>query len=119
MGELNASDDVPAPFVPRMNDVVTCIGSDKLAYRARVRRCNPARKEVEVLYIDYGNSEIVPFSRLRPLATEYKTLAGQAKEATLSFVFLLGAESEYGAEALDRFRDLCEVSRIDQRQSTS
>ena len=59
--------------------------------------------------MDYGNSEIVPFSRIRSLPQEFKLLDGQAQEATLSFVILLGTETEYGAEALERFKDLCEV----------
>lgn len=56
-----------------------------------------------------GNSEIIPFSRLQPLAPEFRDLEGQAKDATLSFVNLLGHETEYGADAIERFRELCEV----------
>jgi staphylococcal nuclease domain-containing protein 1 len=59
-----------------------------------------------------GNSETIPYSRLRPLAAQFKTLDSQAKEATLSFVNLLGSETEYGVDALERFRDLCEVSSL-------
>ncbi|KAL8292267.1 hypothetical protein RQP46_001733 [Phenoliferia psychrophenolica] len=116
----NGADGVPANFVPRSNDVVSAkFSADDTWYRARVRKSNPAKKEAEVLYIDYGNSETIPFSRLRPLAPQFKGLEGQAKEATLSFVNLLGSETEYGLDALDRFRDLCEgrqlVANIDAR----
>lgn len=70
-----------------------------------------------------GNSEIVPFSRLRPLAQQFKLLAPQAHEAKLSFVTLIGNElPEYGAEALERFRELTEgrqlVANIDARDPT-
>ncbi|KAK4705914.1 staphylococcal nuclease domain-containing protein 1, partial [Phenoliferia sp. Uapishka_3] len=117
------ADGAPANFVPRSNDVVSAkFTADDTWYRARVRKSNPAKKEAEVLYIDYGNSEVIPFSRLRPLAPQFKALDGQAKEATLSFVNLLGSETEYGADAMDRFRDLCEqgrqlVANIDARDS--
>ncbi|KAM0752525.1 hypothetical protein T439DRAFT_324618 [Meredithblackwellia eburnea MCA 4105] len=126
MGDLTVhhkgSDVAPANFVPRTNDVVSAkFSADDNWYRARIRRCNPSRKEADVIYIDYGNSETIPFSRLRPLAPQFKGLDGQAKEATLSFVTLLGSETEYGLEALDRFRDLCEgrqlVANIDARDT--
>lgn len=71
--------------------------------------------------MDYGNSEIVPFSRIRSLPQNFKALDGQSKEAALSFVLLLGSETEYGAEALERFKDLCEgrqlVANIDHREN--
>lgn len=68
-----------------------------------------------------GNSEIIPYTRLRPLAAQFKTLEGQAKDATLSFVSLLDWRVEgYGDEAMDRFRELCEgqqlVANVDERQ---
>lgn len=62
-----------------------------------------------MVFIDYGNHEITSFSKIRPLAPQFKTLEPQAKEATLSFIRLLGNETEYGVDALERFRDLCEV----------
>lgn len=58
-----------------------------------------------------GNSEVVPYSNLRPLASQFKSLEGQAKEATLSFVNLLDWRTEYGQDAMDRFRELCEVKK--------
>ncbi|KAI5475177.1 transcription factor (Snd1/p100) [Pseudohyphozyma bogoriensis] len=117
-----SSDVTPANFVPRTNDVVSAkFSADDTWYRARIRRCNPARKEADIIYIDYGNTEIIPFSRLRPLAPQFKGLDAQAKEATLSFVHLLGSETEYGPDALDRFRDLVEgrqlVANIDAREA--
>lgn len=87
-----------------------------------MRRCNPAKKEADVLYIDYGNSETVPFSRLQPLSPQLKTLEPQSKEATLSFVTLLDSSTEYGPDALNLFKDLCEgqqlVANIDARENT-
>ena len=66
-----------------------------------------------------GNTETLPFSRLRPLPAEFKALEGQAKDATLSFVSLLDWRTEYGDDARARFSELCEgqqlVANIDQR----
>lgn len=76
-----------------------------------MRRSNPAKKEADVLFVDFGNSDTVPFSLIRPLAPQFKTLESQAKESTLSFVSLLST-TEYAVDALDRFRELCEVSGL-------
>ncbi|GAA5820185.1 hypothetical protein JCM11251_005517 [Rhodosporidiobolus azoricus] len=124
MGELTVfhkeADLTPAGFVPRNGDLISAkFSADNAWYRAKVRRCNPAKKEAEVLYIDYGNVETVPFARLRPLAAQFKSLEGQAKEATLSFVSLLDWRTEYGDDAMYRFKELCEgqqlVANIDAR----
>ncbi|GAA5892084.1 hypothetical protein JCM5296_004053 [Sporobolomyces johnsonii] len=114
------ADVTPAGFAPRSGELVSArFTEDNAWYRAKVRRSNPAKKEAEVVYIDYGNSEILPYSRLRPLAAQFKSLEGQAKEATLSFVSLLDWRTEYGQDAMDRFRELCEgqnlVANIDAR----
>lgn len=59
-----------------------------------------------------GNDEVLPFSRLRPLDAKFKTLPPQAQEARLSFVKLVKPEADYGAESLDRFRDLAEGRKL-------
>lgn len=68
-----------------------------------------------------GNVEVLPFSRLRPLAAQFKSLEGQAKEATLSFVSLLDWRTDYGADSIERFREICEgqqlVANIDAREA--
>ena len=47
----------------------------------------------------------------------------QAKEATLSFIQLLGSDTEYGSDSIALFRDLAEgrplVANIDRRDPTS
>ncbi|GAA5875888.1 hypothetical protein JCM3774_001113 [Rhodotorula dairenensis] len=112
----------PAGFVPRSGELVSAkFSADDAWYRAKVKRSHPGKKEAEVLYIDYGNTEIVPFSRLRPLDAQFKSLEGQAKDATLSFVSLLDWRTEYGDDARARFIELCEgqqlVANIDQRDA--
>lgn len=53
---------------PRSGDLVSAKFSvDKQWYRARVLRANPSKKQAEVVFMDYGNSEVLPFDQLRPL----------------------------------------------------
>ncbi|KAG0145579.1 hypothetical protein CROQUDRAFT_658503 [Cronartium quercuum f. sp. fusiforme G11] len=117
-----------APSAPnagpyRTGDLVSAkFSADNAWYRAKIRKNAISKKEAEVIFIDYGNSETVPHSNLRPLDVRFKTLPAQAKEATLSFVKLLGSDSEYGQDAADRFRSLVEgrtlVANVDYRDPT-
>ena len=62
---------------------------DGVWYRARVRRVDRENKAAEVVYVDYGNGERVPWTELRALppgAFGAEALAPQAREAALSFV---------------------------------
>lgn len=63
------------------------------------------------------------FDCIRPLDAQFKSLPAQAKEASLSFISLLGSETDYAAEAVELFRDLCEgrplVANIDRRDANS
>jgi len=94
--------------------------SDGSWYRAKVRRSSALKKEAEVTFIDYGNQDTVAFKDMRPLDSKFASLPGQAQDARLSFVKLADASSEYGPEAVDRFRLLCEgrklVANIDSRE---
>ena len=71
----------------------------------------------------YGNSETLAFDRLRPLDPKFRSLPPQAKEASLSFINLLGQDTEYGIESIDLFRQLCEgrplVANVDRRDASS
>jgi staphylococcal nuclease domain-containing protein 1 len=62
-----------------------------------------------LLPVHSGNLETLPFSRIRPLDPKFKSLAGQASEARLSFVQPVPREQDLGLEAWDRFRSLTEV----------
>ncbi|KAI1796408.1 transcription factor [Ganoderma leucocontextum] len=111
---------VPPGFTPRGGDLVSAKFSDGQWYRAKVRRASPVKKEAEVTFIDYGNQDTVGFTDIRPLDPKFRSLPGQAHEARLSFVKLVGSESEYHDEAIDRFRALCEgrklIANIDQKE---
>jgi staphylococcal nuclease domain-containing protein 1 len=89
---------------PKAGDFVAAkFTLDDQWYRARIRRNDREAKKAEVVYVDYGNSELIPWSRLRPLSqAEFlpSKLRPQAQEAQLSFIQLPG-NSEYLADAVN------------------
>lgn len=110
----------PAGFIPKNGDLISAKFSDGSWYRARVKRASPIKKEAEVQFIDYGNHDNVAFKDCRPLDPKFRSLAGQAADARLSFVKLTEPESEYHGESIDRFRSLCEgrklIANIDHKE---
>ncbi|BEI99776.1 hypothetical protein CcaverHIS631_0408190 [Cutaneotrichosporon cavernicola] len=117
----NQSNAAPAGWTPKTGELVSAkFSEDNTWYRARVKRASGMKKEAHVYFIDYGNEETMPFSRIRPLDQKFKNLPGQAKEARLSFVKLPPRDSEYGGEAWRRFGDLTIgrklVANVDQRE---
>ncbi|KAI0311712.1 hypothetical protein OF83DRAFT_1149705 [Amylostereum chailletii] len=102
----------PPGFVPKGGDLVSAKFSDGAWYRAKIRRASPLKREAEVTFIDYGNQDIVGFDNVRPLDPKFRALPGQAHDARLSFIKLLGPESEYHQDAIDRFRQLCEGRKL-------
>ncbi|KUJ09318.1 uncharacterized protein LY89DRAFT_598179 [Mollisia scopiformis] len=58
-------------------------------YRARIRANDRTAKEAEIVYIDFGNSEKIAWSRLRPLTQPefaHTSLRPQAVDAALSLI---------------------------------
>ncbi|KAJ6625540.1 hypothetical protein B0H10DRAFT_2312806 [Mycena sp. CBHHK59/15] len=112
----------PPNFSPKGGDLVSAKFSDGAWYRAKIRRASALKKEAEVTFIDYGNQDTVAFSNIRPLDQKFRSLPGQAHEARLSFVKLLGPESEYFPDAVERFRSLCEgrklIANIDHKEGS-
>ena len=86
---LSPSNATPLSGAPKVGEYVAArFTEDDEWYRARVRRNNREAKEAEVLYVDYGNTETVPWTRLRPLSEPFQPakLKAQALDAQLSFV---------------------------------
>lgn len=77
---------------PKTGDVVAAkFSADNQWYRAKVRSNDRTAKVAEVVYIDYGNSEKIPWSNLRALdQPQFNTqrLKPQAVDAVLSYVQL-------------------------------
>ncbi|RUS33118.1 hypothetical protein BC938DRAFT_473013 [Jimgerdemannia flammicorona] len=97
----------PADFKPKTNEIVSArFTEDKQWYRAKIRKQLPDIKSVEVIYVDYGNSEVIPLTQIRPITSTFNQLPHQAQEATLSFLKVPAREDDYGQEAYERLQEL-------------
>ena len=105
---LNKANDTPLPGPPKAGDFVAArFSADNEWYRAKIRRNDRDRKQAEVIYIDYGNTENLPWSRLRPLTQpQFSTqkLRPQAADAVLSFL-QFPPPGEYLADAVEFIGD--------------
>ncbi|KAG8899320.1 hypothetical protein FRB99_006782 [Tulasnella sp. 403] len=100
-------------YAPKTGELISArFSGDNGWYRAKVRRTVTNKKECEVVFIDYGNQETVPFTHIRPLDERFRSLPGQAQDARLSFVKLPEPSSDYYDEAVSRFRSLCEGRKL-------
>ena len=93
----------PLPTPPKAGEYVSAkFSEDNTWYRARIRRNDREGKASEIVYIDYGNEEKLPWSQLRPLPNQFsiQTLRPQAQDAVLAFC-QFSANSEYVADAYD------------------
>lgn len=102
---LNPTNAGGLPNPPKAGDFVAArFTADNEWYRARIRRNDREAKKAEVVYVDYGNSETLPWTRLRPLSqpqfSPQTKLKPQALDAQLSFLQLPGSP-EYLADAVD------------------
>ncbi|CED84878.1 Transcriptional coactivator p100 [Phaffia rhodozyma] len=114
----------PPGFSPKAGELISGqFSEDDQWYRARVKRASALKKECEVVFIDYGNEEVLPFSKVRPIDSKFKTLPPQAHAARLSFVKLVKPGTEYAEESIFRFRDIAEgrklIANIDYEEPTS
>jgi staphylococcal nuclease domain-containing protein 1 len=103
-----------APTLPKAGDYVSAkFTADDAWYRARVRKVNE-NKTYNVVFIDYGNSESLPFSRLRPLDPKFSVmnLPAQAKEAKFAYITVPGLDADYGDVAYERIRDETEGRKL-------
>ena len=86
----NTSNSAPLPGAPKAGDYVAAkFSEDGQWYRARIRRNDRESKKADVVFIDYGNSESVAWSSLRPLSQpqfSVQTLKPQAVDAAFSFL---------------------------------
>jgi staphylococcal nuclease domain-containing protein 1 len=87
---LNPANKTSLDNPPKAGDYVAAqFTEDGQWYRARIRSNDRPAKEAEVVYIDYGNSEKIPWSRLRRLDQPQFTpqkLRPQAVDAVLSLL---------------------------------
>jgi staphylococcal nuclease domain-containing protein 1 len=121
LGQYQNGRPADPAFKARVGDAVSAkFTEDNCWYRAKVRRIS--HEGIEVFYLDFGNSETLPSTRVRALPETFKTLKPQAHEATLSFVKSPARQEDYGIESIERFRDLTGdkqlVANIDAREGS-
>uniref|UniRef100_A0A8C8DYP0 Staphylococcal nuclease domain-containing protein n=1 Tax=Oryzias sinensis TaxID=183150 RepID=A0A8C8DYP0_9TELE len=85
--EIAAHPPVEGSYSARRGDYCLAKFADGEWYRARVEKVESPAK-VHVFYIDYGNREVVPSTRLAamPPAFSTRTLPAQATEYTFAFI---------------------------------
>ncbi|KAJ5381356.1 uncharacterized protein N7496_003784 [Penicillium cataractarum] len=87
---INKANDTPLPGPPKAGEWVAAqFTEDGNWYRAKVRRNDREKEQAEVVYIDFGNSEILPWKSLRPLTQPQfsaQKLRPQAVDAVLSLL---------------------------------
>ena len=112
---LNSQNNKPLKDAPKTGEYVSAkFSADGQWYRARVRSNDRTAKKSEVIYIDYGNSEKISWSDLRPLDQgQFSTqkLKPQAVDASLSFV-QLPTGADYFADAINYIAELTEGKRL-------
>lgn len=87
---INKANDTPLPGPPKAGDWVAAqFTEDGNWYRAKVRRNDREKQQAEVVYVDFGNSEVLPWKSLRPLTQPQfsaQKLRPQAVDAVLSLL---------------------------------
>lgn len=111
---LNSSNNKGLPDAPKAGQYVSAkFSADGEWYRAKIRGNDRAAKKADVVYVDFGNSESIPWSQLRPLDQDkygVQKLKAQAIDASLSFV--QWPASDYFAEALGYAAELTEGRQL-------
>ncbi|KAK7924016.1 nuclease (SNase-like) [Apiospora marii] len=106
---LDSKNSKPLENPPKAGDFVSAkFSADGQWYRAKIRSNDRTAKVAEVVYIDYGNSEKISWSNLRPLNQPQFTtqkLKAQAVDAVLSYIQLPTAP-DYFRDALDFIADV-------------
>ena len=97
------SSEKSLPSPPKAGDLVAArFSEDGEWYRARIRRNDREAKKADVVFLDYGNSETLPWNELRPMTQPQFSLAKlkpQAFDAALSFL-QFPTSAEYLADAV-------------------
>ncbi|XP_061085447.1 staphylococcal nuclease domain-containing protein 1 [Conger conger] len=85
--EIASHPPVEGSYMPRRGDYCISKFADGEWYRARVEKVESPAK-IHVFYIDYGNRETVPSTRLAALSPAFnvRTLPAQATEYTFAYI---------------------------------
>ena len=95
---------------PRKGKLVAVLFDDGLGdgpkwFRARVLGRAADGEGWDVLYVDYGNHETVPVTRMRPLPPSLVAVPPMARECVLSCVRAPALDAPFGIDAAQAFSD--------------
>ncbi|XP_019633158.1 PREDICTED: staphylococcal nuclease domain-containing protein 1-like [Branchiostoma belcheri] len=82
--EMTDTPPLQGAYTPRKGDLCAAKFVDEEWYRARVEKVSG--NQANVLYVDYGNREVIPAARLAALPSTFHTLSIQAHEYQLAFI---------------------------------
>ncbi|XP_002732557.2 staphylococcal nuclease domain-containing protein 1-like [Saccoglossus kowalevskii] len=85
--EFSSNPPLAASYTPKHRDLCAAKFVDGNWYRARVEKLLP-NKNIQVLYIDYGNSDSVSVTDLAALPPSYHSLPAQAHRYQPAFISL-------------------------------
>lgn len=101
--EFQANPPLPGAYTPKRGDICAAkFTLDDQWYRAKIEKITGSN--VHVIYIDYGNREILNITRLASLPSIYTTEKPYAQEYILACV-TLPKDSEYSELALKYLRE--------------
>jgi len=105
MKNLATQENTDANHHPKQGELVRAkFTADDNYYRAKVLSVKGS--EYEVLYVDYGNSEVIPGDRITKLNPEFAQLRPQARVANLAFVRGIPLSDDLGEDAAEELREL-------------
>ncbi|PIA40659.1 hypothetical protein AQUCO_02400015v1 [Aquilegia coerulea] len=114
---------VVGAFNPKKGDIVLAqFSADNTWNRAMVVNApqgavSSEKDSFEVFYIDFGNQEIVPYCRLRPLDASLSMAPGLAQLCTLAYIKVPNLEEDFGQEAAE-YLSMCTLGSAGELQAT-
>jgi len=102
------------PYSPKIGDLCAAqFSQDNVWYRAQIT--SEINGKFKVVFIDYGNSEVLPRARILPLTSEYslRALPAQAIECKLAHIVLPSTEEEFGIDAIHHLQSLTEGKTLE------
>ncbi|XP_027041695.1 tudor domain-containing protein 7-like [Pocillopora damicornis] len=87
---------------------------DDAWYRARITEMKTQgdTPQANVIYVDFGNNEILPVSRLRMLRKEHAELPMIAVLCALDGALPTGGGKNWSTASIERFQELCSASEV-------
>lgn len=108
--EFEANPPLPGAYNPKRGDICAAkFTVDNEWYRAKIEKVQGGKATVQ--YIDYGNKETLPTTRLASLPAAYASDRAFATEYMLPWVFL-PKDEEFGSVALKYLKEDTAVNKL-------